>query len=94
MYLIKENRFSYPEAYWVKIADIKDHLLHSEIITDELKKKYLENSPYLIIGGRNMEPVDNNMDALSVMEKYLQHKENQRVFQEDFIKKFVSLKSL
>lgn len=41
-----------------------------------------------------MEPVDNNMDALSVMEKYLQHKENQRVFQEDFIKKFVSLKSL
>jgi len=45
---IKANYLTYPEAYWVKMADIKDHLLQSETLTDELKKKYLENIPYLL----------------------------------------------
>jgi (p)ppGpp synthase/HD superfamily hydrolase len=28
-------------AYWVKIADMKDHLMQTETLTDKLKEKYL-----------------------------------------------------
>lgn len=29
-----------PEAYWVKLADIKDHLLEADALGDRLKEKY------------------------------------------------------
>lgn len=45
---IKENYANYPEAYWVKLADIKDHLIQIETLTDELKEKYLKALPYLL----------------------------------------------
>ena len=37
-----------PEAYWVKIADMKDHLSETETLTDELKEKYLKALPCLL----------------------------------------------
>ena len=37
-----------PEAYWVKLADIKDHLNQKETLTDELKKKYYDALPILL----------------------------------------------
>ena len=45
---IKENAYSFPEAYWVKIADIKDHLSQTETLTEYLKVKYLKALPYLL----------------------------------------------
>jgi len=45
---IKENYVDFPEAYWVKIADMKDHLLQTETLTDDLKEKYLTALPYLL----------------------------------------------
>ena len=45
---IKSNYNSYPEAYWVKMADMKDHLSETETLTDELKEKYLKALPYLL----------------------------------------------
>lgn len=38
---IKDNRISYPEAYYVKLADIKDHLMLKDTLTDRLKEKYI-----------------------------------------------------
>ena len=35
-------------VYWVKLADIKDHLMQRETLTDRLKEKYLEAIPYLL----------------------------------------------
>lgn len=37
-----------PEAYWVKMADMKDHLSQTETLTDNLKEKYLKALPYLL----------------------------------------------
>lgn len=37
---IASQKSRYPEAYWVKIADVKDHLNLSETLTDYLKDKY------------------------------------------------------
>lgn len=45
---IKDNYKSYPEAYWVKLADIKDHLTQTETLTDKLKEKYLTGLPNLL----------------------------------------------
>jgi len=45
---IKENMVLYPEVYWVKIADMKDHLAQTETLTDKLKEKYIEALPYLL----------------------------------------------
>lgn len=45
---IKDNSDSYPEAYWVKLADMKDHLAQTETLTDKLKDKYLKALPYLL----------------------------------------------
>lgn len=45
---IKSNYNSYPEAYWVKMADMKDHLSETETLTDELKEKYLKALPCLL----------------------------------------------
>ena len=38
----------YPEVYWVKIADMKDHLAQTDTLTDKLKEKYIEALPYLL----------------------------------------------
>lgn len=35
-------------AYWVKMADMKDHLAQKDTLTDRLKKKYLEALPFLL----------------------------------------------
>lgn len=35
-------------AYWVKLADIKDHLSQKETLTDELKEKYIEGLTKLL----------------------------------------------
>lgn len=45
---IKENMVLYPEVYWVKIADMKDHLAQTDTLTDKLKEKYIEVLPYLL----------------------------------------------
>lgn len=35
-------------AYWVKLADMKDHLSQRETLTDRLKEKYLNALAYLL----------------------------------------------
>lgn len=35
-------------AYWVKLADMKDHLAQTDTLTDRLKDKYLKALPYLL----------------------------------------------
>lgn len=40
--------FSGQLAYWVKLADMKDHLSKTETLTDKLKAKYLEGLAYLL----------------------------------------------
>lgn len=35
-------------AWWVKLADMKDHLAQTETLTERLKEKYLEDLPYLL----------------------------------------------
>lgn len=35
-------------AYYVKLADMKDHLCQTETLTDKLKAKYLEGMAYLL----------------------------------------------
>lgn len=45
---IKEEYPYYPKAYWVKLADMKDHFCQTETLTDKLKEKYLTAIPYLL----------------------------------------------
>lgn len=45
---IKHEYSYHPEAFWVKLADIKDHLCQTETLTDKLKEKYLMVMPYLL----------------------------------------------
>lgn len=49
-YIKNIRRFSNinPEAYWVKLADMKDHLTQTETLTDKLRDKYLAALPYLL----------------------------------------------
>lgn len=35
-------------AYWVKLADMKDHLAQKKTLSDKLKEKYLEALPFLL----------------------------------------------
>ena len=35
-------------AWYVKLADMKDHLTQTDTLTDKLKKKYLEGMAYLL----------------------------------------------
>lgn len=35
-------------SWWVKLADMKDHLAQTETLTDKLKEKYLRVLPYLL----------------------------------------------
>ena len=45
---IKDEYSYHPEAYWVKLADIKDHLNQAETLTEKLKEKYITAMPYLL----------------------------------------------
>lgn len=45
---IKDNYNSYPEAYWVKLSDIRDHLGQTETLTDKLRQKYYDALPILL----------------------------------------------
>lgn len=45
---IASNKDECTEAYWVKLADMKDHLAQTETLTDKLKEKYLAALPYLL----------------------------------------------
>lgn len=45
---IKEEYPYHPNAYWVKLADIKDHLCQTETLSDKLKEKYINAMPYLL----------------------------------------------
>lgn len=45
---IKDEYLYHPEVYWVKLADIKDHLCQTETLTDKLKEKYLSAMPHLL----------------------------------------------
>lgn len=49
-YIKKIRKFSdtKPETYWVKMADMKDHLAQTETLTDKLKDKYLKALPFLL----------------------------------------------
>lgn len=46
--MIKTYANEYPEAYWVKIADMKDHLSQTNTLTDKLKNKYLAALAHLL----------------------------------------------
>lgn len=46
--LIHNCSYGKPEAYWVKLADIKDHLMQTETLTDKLRDKYINALPYLL----------------------------------------------
>lgn len=35
-------------AYWVKLADMKDHLTQADTLTEKLKDKYLRALPFLL----------------------------------------------
>lgn len=45
---IRKFASSNTEAYWVKLADMKDHLAQTETLTDKLRDKYLAALPYLL----------------------------------------------
>lgn len=45
---IKEYSDTNPEAYWVKMADIKDHLSQIDALTEKLREKYLVAVSYLL----------------------------------------------
>lgn len=42
------NKENCQEAYWVKLADMKDHLAQTETLTEKLRDKYLAALPYLL----------------------------------------------
>ncbi len=45
---IREVSDDMPEVYWVKLADMKDHLAQTETLTEKLRDKYLAALPYLL----------------------------------------------
>lgn len=45
---IKECSETNPESYWVKLADMKDHLVQVDTLTDRLKEKYFKALSYLL----------------------------------------------
>ena len=45
---IVNNKDTCPEAWWVKLADMKDHLSQAETLTEKLRDKYLTALPYLL----------------------------------------------
>lgn len=49
-YLTKIKKYSetYPEAYFVKLADMWDHLEQADTLTVKLKEKYLNGLRYLL----------------------------------------------
>ena len=45
---IKACSHTNPEAYWVKIADIKDHLSEAGTLTEKVREKYVKALPCLL----------------------------------------------
>ena len=45
---IRDNAAQYRPAYWVKIAEMKDHLMLKDTLTDNLKEKYLNGLAILL----------------------------------------------
>lgn len=45
---ISNSKETHPEAYWVKSADMKDHLQQKETLTERLKNKYMNALPYFL----------------------------------------------
>lgn len=45
---IRKHAASHEEAYWVKIADMKDHLSQRDTLTEKLRDKYVNALPYLL----------------------------------------------
>jgi len=45
---IKNYASKFPEAYIVKLADMRDHLSQVATLTDKLRDKYLEALPFLL----------------------------------------------
>ena len=45
---IHDNAADYECAYWVKIADMKDHLMLKDTLTDKMKEKYLSGLAHLL----------------------------------------------
>lgn len=48
---IKKNYNFYTEIYWVKIEDMRCHLMQIEILTDDFMKKCIISIPYLLQKG-------------------------------------------
>ena len=45
---IREHATTHNLTYWVKLADMKDHLAQTETLTEKLRDKYLAALPYLL----------------------------------------------
>ncbi len=45
---IRSHAKDMPEAYWVKLADLKDHLALTETLTDRRRDKYIKALPCLL----------------------------------------------
>lgn len=45
---IRNHATTHNLAYWVKLADMKDHLAQIETLTEKLRDKYLAALPYLL----------------------------------------------
>lgn len=45
---VRQQAGTHREAYWVKLADMKDHLALTDTLTERLKEKYLRALPYLL----------------------------------------------
>ena len=47
-YIKRLKQCSSPYPYIVKLADMKDHLMQTDTLTDKLREKYYEALPYLL----------------------------------------------
>ncbi len=45
---IRSHVVTHESAYWVKLADIKDHLSQTETLTERLRDKYVAALPFLL----------------------------------------------
>lgn len=45
---IRSHVVTHESAYWVKLADIKDHLSQTETLTERLRDKYVKALPFLL----------------------------------------------
>ncbi len=45
---ISSHKASHPETFWTKCADMKDHLMLKDTLTERLRDKYMKAMPYLL----------------------------------------------